>query len=241
MKKVVISQSMYFPWVGLLEQIALADVFVHYDDVQFTRGFYNRVQIKTPHGTPWITVPTKDYHRGQNIDSVQIDYTSNWGDSHRESLKQAYSKAPFLSDMLRVYDSVIQDKGPTIADVSRASMLAVVKYLKIGTPCEFLDSKTMNVPGASTKRLLDIVKAVAGDVYVTGHGAKNYLEHEAFEAAGVRVEYMDYQRLPYPQLNGPFIPYVSSLDLIANCGREGRKYIVSKSKYWKEFLNDSSR
>ena len=29
MKTVLISQPMYFPWVGMLEQMALADVWVH--------------------------------------------------------------------------------------------------------------------------------------------------------------------------------------------------------------------
>ena len=47
MKTVVISQPMYFPWVGMLEQMALADVWVHLDDAQFSKGgFFNRVQIK---------------------------------------------------------------------------------------------------------------------------------------------------------------------------------------------------
>ena len=49
--KVVISQPMLFPWVGMLEQIMLADVFVHYADVQFSKGsFTNRVQIKDSTG-----------------------------------------------------------------------------------------------------------------------------------------------------------------------------------------------
>ena len=38
MKTVVISQPMYFPWVGMLEQMRLADVFVHLDDAQFSKG-----------------------------------------------------------------------------------------------------------------------------------------------------------------------------------------------------------
>ena len=42
--KVVITQPMLFPWVGLLEQIMLADVLVNYADVQFSKGsFTNRV------------------------------------------------------------------------------------------------------------------------------------------------------------------------------------------------------
>ena len=75
MKTVVISQPMYFPWIGIFEQIRLADVFVFYDDVQFTRGFINRVQYKTPQGTGWITaeyamLPRATITRSQR-DSVQ--------------------------------------------------------------------------------------------------------------------------------------------------------------------------
>ena len=45
--KVVISQSMFFPWVDFLEQLKLADLNVFYDDVQFSKGsFTNRVRIK---------------------------------------------------------------------------------------------------------------------------------------------------------------------------------------------------
>ena len=34
---VVISQPMLFPWVGMLEQVRLADSYVHYSDVQFSK------------------------------------------------------------------------------------------------------------------------------------------------------------------------------------------------------------
>ncbi len=56
--KVVISQPMLFPWVGMLEQVRLADRYVDYSDVQFSRGsFVNRVQVKTCTGPRWITAP----------------------------------------------------------------------------------------------------------------------------------------------------------------------------------------
>jgi len=84
--------------------------------------------------------------------------------------------------------------------------------------------------------VLSVVQGLGGDVYVTGHGARHYLDHEAFEAAGVRVEYLDYEKRVYPQLHGPFTPYVSVLDLIANVGRAGRDVIASGTKPWREFL-----
>ena len=92
MSCVVISQSMYFPWVGLLEQVRLADSFVHYDDVQFDRGFYNRVQVKTEQGSRWITLPLSNHRRGQKIDEIVVDDNMNWRKRHRDVLLQAYRK-----------------------------------------------------------------------------------------------------------------------------------------------------
>ena len=96
---------------------------------------------------------------------------------------------------------------------------------------------TATFPGKGSGRVLDIVKSVGGTTYITGHGARNYLAHETFEANGIRVEYIDYQKKEYPQLHGAFNPYVSSLDLVANMGRAGAEMICSGTKYWKEFLS----
>jgi hypothetical protein len=96
-------------------------------------------------------------------------------------------------------------------------------------------SPELGIGGAGSARVLEIVKKFGGTIYVSGHGARNYLEHEAFEHAGVRVEYMDYRRTPYPQLHGAFNPHVSVLDLIANTGRVGLDYIHSQTVNWKQF------
>ena len=68
----MISQPMYFPWVGMLEQMRLADVFVHLDDAQYSKGgFLNRVQVKTQQGSSWITVPLEESKLGNNINSSE--------------------------------------------------------------------------------------------------------------------------------------------------------------------------
>ena len=225
---------MYFPWVGLLEQVRLADVFVHYDDVQFARGFCNRVQVKAESGCRWITVPTRDRHRGQTIDEIAIDDRIDWRQQHRDVLRQAYLNAPFRDDMLNLVDGVFNRPLDTLAEVSRASILQLVEYfdLRGGT---FVNSRDMHVGGSSSQRLLDIVLALGGLTYITGHGARNYLDHDLFERAGVAVRYMKYQLIPYPQLHGPFTPYVTGLDLVANCGKDGHVVIKSSAIDWREF------
>jgi hypothetical protein len=231
---------MYFPWIGLLEQVRLADIFVHYDDVQFARGFFNRVQVKTEKGCRWITVPLKDHHRGQKIDEILVDDRVDWRQHHRDVLRQACRKAPFCDEMLALVDSVFGRPFRTLADVSRASLLALVEYFDLRSNRSFLDSRDLGINGSGSQRLLDIVRVVGGGTYVTGHGAKNYLDHALFERTGISVKYMNYQCLPYPQLYGSFTPYVTSLDLIANCGKQGASLIASPAIDWRQFLGKSA-
>ncbi len=236
---VVISQSMYFPWYGLLEQLRLANVFMHYDDVQFARGFFNRVQIKTKDGIRWITIPTRDRHRGQFINEVKIDDRTPWREEHLNLLKQAYLSAPYVDDMLEVVEDVFQQPAQTLGEVSRSSIRALAKYFDLDRQTTFLESDQMNVTGASSQRLRDLTLAAGGNVYLTGHGAKNYLDHSMFEEAGLEVRYINYDFISYPQLHGEFTPYVTALDLIANCGKAGERMIRSGSLNWKEFIDGS--
>ncbi|MDO9416273.1 WbqC family protein [Pararhizobium sp.] len=234
-RNIVISQSMYFPWVGLLEQIRLADVFVHYDDVQYSKGsFSNRVQVKGANGVSWLTLPLRDLHLGQRIDQVMLDDRIDWRGKHREILRQAYLKAPFREEMLGLVDRVFSREARTVADISRQSMLELSAYFGLGRPA-FLSSDTLPIPGSSSERVCDIVEHLNGTVYITGHGARKYLNHALFEQKGIAVEYMRYACTPYPQLNGVFTPYVTSLDLIANCGAGGATFFQSGTVGWKEF------
>lgn len=233
---IVISQSMYFPWVGLLEQVKLADCFVHYDDVYFGRGFYNRVQVKTADGPRWMTVPIVRSGRSQTIDETPIDHTANWQRRHLEMLRHAYARAPYRDDMLALVGRVFDAPALTLGELARASLLSLVDYFGLRQGREFCDSRTLGIAGSSSERLRDIVLAVNGTKYVTGHGAQNYLDHEMLERSGIAVDYIAYNLHSYPQQHGPFTPFVTALDLVANCGPGGRPLLSSGSIHWKLFL-----
>lgn len=234
MKTVVIMQPTFVPWSGLFEQIRLADVFVHFDDAQFSKGgLTNRVKIKTARGPKWLTVPLMNLRLGQSINEVRMDRT-NWRRSHLDKLRQAYADAPFVDDMLAIVETVYGEPHVGIAALDIAAIEACCRYLRITTQC--VRSRELDIDAIGSERVLRIVQELGADVYVTGHGAANYLDHEAFDTAGVRVEYMAYQRREYPQLHGPFDPHLSVLDLIANCGPHAIDYVCSTTVPWMEFV-----
>jgi hypothetical protein len=237
MTKIVISQPMLFPWVGLFEQIKLADHYIHYDDVQFSKGsFVNRVQIKTVDGSRWLTVPLDGIKLGQEIREVRLNDSQNWRESHLNLLRQVYTKAPYKKDMLDLVSSVYTQPATTICDLSVNSITAICNYFNIAKPDEFLYSSKLGLTGRSSERVFDIVTYLDGNMYITGHGAKNYLDHFLFEDSNIKIEYMNYRKNIYPQLYGEFTPYVSTLDLIANVGTAGNEFINSETIYWKEFI-----
>lgn len=233
---------MLFPWIGLLEQVRLADIFVHYDDVQFSKGsLVNRVQIKTSNGMRWMTVPLRDVHLGQKIDEAKTAPFAEWRDHHFDLLERSFSHAPYLQDALTLAHRVYAVEYPNIGALARASLLAMVDYFALKLRTQFVDVKELGIGGSGSARVLEVAKHLGADTYITGHGAAHYLRHEEFACAGVNVCYMQYSKVPYPQLHGEFSPYVSGLDLIANCGRDGIRYICSETVNWRAFINDQAR
>lgn len=233
---VVVSQPMFFPWYGFLEQIRLCDTFVFYDDVQFSKGsFTNRVQIKTIKGIRWITVPTKNLHLGQRINQVQINQQKNWQRSIYDSLKQASSNSPHKEDMLSLVEQVFAIEVDSLSELVMASMQVLIDYLGLAKQVRFYKSSELGIAGGSTQRVLDLCVHLKAESYLTGHGARHYLEHKLFESHGIPVNYINYGLTHYPQDHGVFTPYVSALDLVANCGKDVAKYIAGEAVSWRKF------
>ena len=235
---IVITQSMLFPWIGMLEQIKLADIIVHYDDVQFSKGsFTNRVQIKTNNGFKWMTIPLEKVKLSQKIEEVKISKMDIWKKKHLNLLEHNFNNTPFKQEALQLVYEVYSKDYFSISDLSRASMKKLIEYFELDKNLISYDMRSLNIFGSSSERVLNTVLKLKGKTYITGHGAKNYLDHKIFEKKNIEVKYMQYQKLPYPQKYGEFNPYISSLDLVANCGKEGKKFIVSRAVNWKIFLN----
>ena len=226
---VVILQPSYIPWRGYFDQIGRADLFVFYDDVQYDkRGWRNRNQIKTPKGKQWLTIPV--HSRGAQIENIpihqiQIAWDDRWNESHFKALQHTYSKAPCFRQYLPLLEEFYGRRDELLADFTIDFTIALARQLG-NTHTHFIRSSALSsIDGQKTDRLIQILQAVQGTHYISGPSARDYIESDKFEVAGITLEYMEYNYPQYPQLYPPFDPYVSVLDLLFMTGSDAPHYI----------------
>lgn len=231
--KCVILQPSYIPWRGYFHQIAKADVFVFYDDVQYDRrGWRNRNRIKTPQGVRWLTIPvhSKGYQIAHTpINQIRIAWEHPWNTEHWKTIKFSYSKAPFFSKYAPLLGQFYQRHDEYLADFCIDFTIALAKELGIAET-RFIRSSELKVSGVKTDRLLNILRLLKATHYITGPSAQNYLEEEKFHQAGISLEYMHYDYPEYPQLYPPYEPQVSILDLLFMTGQNALDYIIGTDK-----------
>ena len=209
---------MYFPWLGQLNQAYLADAFVFYSDVQFARGFINRVQLLINGRQELITVPTLGSKRSL-INKLSLDGNQDWQSRHRRKLHESFENSEHSSVALKIFNQVLACQHSNLASLSAESVKVLCQEIFPKNCPAFFDSSDFDRDVSGTAALIHICKELSATSYLTGHGAKNYIDHTLFEDENIKLEFIDYHISPYPQYLNQFVtPYVSSLDAIARVG-----------------------
>jgi hypothetical protein len=225
-RKAIITQSNYIPWKGYFDSIRHVDVFVVYDDMQYTkRDWRNRNVIKTPQGLKWLSIPVEVKGKYfQKIKDTKIA-EKNWNISHWDTIKQNYRNAKnfkLTAEWLEpLYKSCNHD---FLTDVNLHFISAICEKLKIDTEIRF--SSEFQLAEEKTQRLVNICKDIHATDYYSGPAAKAYMEIEKFNTEGINVHYWDYSGYPsYEQENGAFEHGVSVIDLLMNEGAESINFL----------------
>lgn len=217
-RTLVVLQPGFLPWLGFFDQMRRADVFVYYDDVQYDKhGWRNRNRIKAPTGPQWLSVPVRHAGLGKpRILDVEIDNSSAWARKHVGTLRQYYGRAPFFDRYIEDLELVFTRRWDRLVDLDLALAGRLAEWLEIGTT--ILRASELKVEGERSERLLALCKRVGASHYLSGNAAQSYLDVDLFERHDIAVAWQDYEHPVYPQLYGEFVPYLSAIDLLMNCG-----------------------
>jgi hypothetical protein len=216
--RVVILQSNYIPWRGYFDLVGKADTFVFFDCRQYTTADWrNRNRIKTPQGAQWLSIPCGHSTR-RRIDEVRVD-VHPWQADHWQRIAYNYSRAPFWHDYRDLFAELYLGRTWTHLSHFNQAAISLISREIFGFPTRFVTSSSLDGSGNRDDLLLDLCRKLGASHYLSGPSARTYLREEIFQAQGITVEWMDYAGYPtYPQLWGDFVPDVSIIDVIFNCG-----------------------
>lgn len=223
-------QPNFIPWFGYFDKMRKADLFVTVDHVQMERqSFQNRTKIKTGEGPSWITVPVVQESREELIMDKRVDNSREgrfrWSRKMLLTLRYAYQAAPGFGDWEADVTEILETRWERLSDLNGALIDFCRGALEIETP--MVKSSELGIPGSKSDMVLNLCREVGADTYLAGSGAsKSYLDLPAFERAGIKVVWQEFEHPRYLQhpAQGVFYEKLSVLDLLFNCGERSRAY-----------------
>jgi hypothetical protein len=216
--RIAILQPGYLPWLGFFEQMAYADCFVYFDDVQFTRkDWRSRNRVKTSAGPVWLSVPTRKAARETPIHQIEINYQERWAEKHLRTIQHAYQKTPYFEPLFGQLSQVLAREFRLLQELDAALVEVLRRHLGLDTPIRWSSELGIQTDDKN-ERILKICQALGADLLYDGKAAEAFVDVGYFAAHGVQVVFQDYQHPVYRQLWGEFVSHLSVVDLIMNMG-----------------------
>ena len=119
---------------------------------------------------------------------------------------------PFFTPYFFKIETSLLDK------YNKKFILLVAQLLQIKT--KIIYSSSLKSTGTSSDLILNICKELKAQKYISGLGAKDYLDIEQFSLANIEIGFLQSQNPVYKQFHGDFIPDLSILDMIMNVDRD---------------------
>lgn len=240
-----IMQPTYLPWAGYFDLIDRVDVFVFLDDAKVSKQSWGvRNRIRTPQGEGYLTVPLRNYrdHESRLFINTEIEYGQNWAVKHLKTLAQAYSKAPFFSDVFSDVEELILARYSCVGELNMALIRRFAARMGINTDIR-RTSALPEAPGRKDERLVSICRVVGATGYLSPQGSATYIEKDrpggALAEADIGLWYQGFAHPVYPQRGPGFMSHMAIVDLLMNCGygdaleivRSGRQEMIPFAEF----------
>jgi hypothetical protein len=147
---------------------------------------------------------------------VRLNNSQNWRETHLNQLERCYRGAPGFDEIFPELREVYSFAGDRMVDFNLHALGWLMD--KFGVSISMVLSTALAPRGASNEMLVDLLAKVGATDYISGIGARDYYNPGPFESSGIKVLWQDFTHPVYQQRHGEFVSFLSSLDVLLNCG-----------------------
>jgi hypothetical protein len=211
---VALMQPYFLPYLGYFQLIAASDCFVLYDNVQFIKnGWIERNRYLLEGEPKWFGLPLA---KGSHSDMINQRHVSPHFDIDAliNKLAFAYRKAPHAERTLTWLEALLKLPAHNIAEFNELALRSCCSLLRIHTPIVRASEWAPVSPARGQARVIEILQAIGGTRYLNPAAGAALYDSVEFASAGYRLELLKPDLAAYAQLDKPFVPALSILDLL---------------------------
>lgn len=216
--KLGIMQPYFFPYIGYFQLIAACDKYIFFDTPQFERRSWmnrNRI-INIAEGSTYISVPVVKAPQKTAICDMHINNSTDWREKLLAQLEVYKKRAPYYRETMEIVRSVIARETDSLVEMSVASVIESCKYMGLDLDWDIFSQMELDVPSdcEPDEWALEICRALGADEYVNAPGGEAFFDKSKYQRAGIKLEFLQPELLPYTQRIGRFEPGLSIIDVM---------------------------
>lgn len=216
--KVAIMQPYIFPYLGYFQLANAVDHFVFYDDVNFIKGGWINRNAFLANGQPQnFVIPCQGISSFKRINEIHVDIEQTRSKKILKSISQAYSKAPFFSELFPLVVDTFDSNETRISHVAGTSVEAVGTYLNL--KCQFSYSSELFGHTRDLDRegrIIAICKELGATHYINPLGGSSLYSKDTFNKCGIEFCTLSPELISYRQKSSEFVKSLSIIDLLMN-------------------------
>lgn len=218
--KVAIMQPYFLPYIGYWQLMHHVDIFVVYDDIEYTKkGWISRNRFLL-NGKPEIfSLPLK---KGSDFLDVRERKLSETFSAEKvrliNRLEAAYRNAANFKEGKSLLDDIFASVDTNLFRFIYQSIEQVRS--RLGMTNLLIVSSAIGIPRQMNgqTRVIATCKALGGTDYINPIGGVDLYSEQAFSAEGIRLHFQRVRPLEYQQFEYEFVPNLSILDSIMLLG-----------------------
>jgi hypothetical protein len=241
MKILSAHQPQFIPWLGFFSKIKSCDEYVVLDNLKYSDlSFQTRNKIKniSTKSWTWLIIPVARKTTHKLFSNVLIDPNNKiWKLKHLKSIYQSYNKTKFFNEVYVDIENIYKSEEINLSKFIFNFIEYALKIFKIDTKIHFqscLETKGLINLKQKSELLLEITKFLKCDCFLFGANADKYffLENKnLFKDNNIRFLFQKFNHPIYQQMhNKNFLPNLSFLDLLFNCGKVEACKILQKTQ-----------
>ena len=206
-------QPYFLPYIGYWQLINCVDKFVIYDNVEYTKkGWINRNRLLLNSQPSTFTIPLK-----KDSDYLSISDRSIAQDFNRKSflskVRNSYSKSPNCNHIIPLVEKIINFKSNNLFIFILESINQICNYIDIDFSKIIISSEIpINHDLKAEEKIITICKELNCIEYINPIGGEKLYSKSRFKKEGIKLQFLESNKIIYKQFGCDFIPSLSILD-----------------------------